>query len=30
MAVDSKFLKHVECQKCGSSDGNALFEDGHT
>jgi len=30
MTVDSKFLKHVECPKCGSSDGNALFDDGHT
>ena len=27
---DSTFLKHVECPKCGSSDGNALFDDGHT
>lgn len=30
MTVDSKFLKHIECAKCGSSDGNALFDDGHT
>ena len=27
---DSVFLKHIECPKCGSSDGNALFDDGHT
>jgi len=27
---DSIFLKHIECPKCGSSDGNALFDDGHT
>jgi twinkle protein len=27
---DSTFLKHIECPKCGSSDGNALFDDGHT
>ncbi len=25
----SKFVKHVECSKCGSSDGNSLFDDGH-
>jgi twinkle protein len=27
---DSVFLKHIECPKCRSSDGNALFDDGHT
>jgi twinkle protein len=27
---DSVFLKHIECPKCGSSDGNGLFDDGHT
>ena len=27
---ESVFLKHIECPKCGSSDGNALFDDGHT
>ena len=27
---DSTFLKHIECPNCGSSDGNALFDDGHT
>ena len=30
MQTDSNFLKHIECPKCGSSDGNALFDDGHT
>ena len=26
----SQFLKHIACEKCGSSDANALFDDGHT
>jgi twinkle protein len=26
----SKFIKHVSCEECGSSDGNALYTDGHT
>lgn len=26
----SKFLKHIACPNCGSSDGNALHDDGHT
>lgn len=26
----SKFIKHIACEKCGSSDGNALYDDGHT
>lgn len=26
----SKFVKHIPCEKCGSSDGNSLYEDGHT
>lgn len=26
----SDFVKHVPCDKCGSSDGNALYTDGHT
>jgi twinkle protein len=30
MTIDSKFLKHIDCPKCGSSDGNGLFDDGHT
>lgn len=25
----SKFLKHIPCEECGSSDGNALHDDGH-
>lgn len=28
--MSSKFLKHVPCEKCGSSDANSLFDDGHT
>ncbi|AZV02354.1 DNA primase/helicase [Pectobacterium phage Q19] len=27
---DSIFLHHIACEKCGSSDGNSLFSDGHT
>ena len=30
MTTDSKFLRHIACEKCGSSDGAALFDDGHT
>lgn len=26
----SKFVKHIPCENCGSSDGNSLFDDGHT
>ena len=26
----SKYLKHIPCEKCGSSDANSLFDDGHT
>ena len=26
----SKFLKHIACEHCGSSDGNAYYTDGHT
>lgn len=26
---DSKFLKHIPCDECGSSDGNSLYDDGH-
>lgn len=26
----SEFVRHVPCEKCGSSDGNALYTDGHT
>ncbi len=27
---DSSFVEHTECEACGSSDGNALYSDGHT
>lgn len=26
---DSKFLKHIPCDECGSSDGNSLYDDNH-
>ena len=26
---DSKYLKHIPCENCGSSDANSLFDDGH-
>lgn len=26
---ESKFLKHIPCEECGSSDGNSLYDDGH-
>lgn len=26
---DSKYLKHIPCQQCGSSDANSLYDDGH-
>ena len=28
--LDSEFERHIPCDKCGSSDGNALYTDGHT
>lgn len=28
--VESEFVQHVPCEKCGSSDANALYDDGHT
>jgi twinkle protein len=28
--MSSSFLKHIPCEACGSSDGNALYDDGHT
>ena len=28
--MTSKFLKHIACEHCGSSDANGLYEDGHT
>ncbi len=27
---DSKFVKHLPCNNCGSSNGNSLYDDGHT
>ena len=30
MKTESSFLKHISCNKCGSSDANALYDDGHT
>ena len=27
--VESNFLYHLPCPKCGSSDGNSMFDDGH-
>lgn len=28
--TQSKFIKHISCPKCGSSDANSLYDDGHT
>jgi twinkle protein len=28
--MDSKFLKHIPCEACGSSNGAALYDDDHT
>lgn len=28
--MSSKFIKHIECEHCGSSDGAALYDDGHS
>lgn len=28
--TESKFIKHVACPDCGSSDGNSLYDDNHT
>ena len=30
MKQASKFLKHISCEECGSSDGNSYYDDGHT
>ncbi len=27
---ESTFLHHTSCPKCGSSDGNSVYSDGHT
>ena len=29
MAEDSEFVEHIPCEKCGSSDANSLYTDGH-
>ena len=28
--TNSKFVKHMACESCGSSDANTLYDDGHT
>ena len=28
--MTSKFLHHIACEHCGSTDGNSLYDDGHT
>ena len=28
--MGSNFLKHISCDHCGSTDGNSLYDDGHT
>lgn len=28
--MTSRFLKHMACEHCGSTDGNSLYDDGHT
>lgn len=30
LKLQSRFLKHIPCDHCGSSDGNSLYDDGHT
>ena len=30
MKVTSKFLRHIACEHCGSTDAAALYDDGHT
>ena len=27
---ESKFIKHIPCDSCGSKDNNSLYDDGHT
>jgi twinkle protein len=29
LKIASKFIKHVACEHCGSSDGSSLYDDGH-
>ena len=28
--IESQFVRHIACNHCGSSDGNSLYDDGHT
>ena len=28
--TENEFVRHIPCDKCGSSDGNSLYSDGHT
>ncbi len=28
--MESKFIAHIPCESCGSSDGNSIYDDGHT
>jgi transcription initiation factor TFIIIB Brf1 subunit/transcription initiation factor TFIIB len=28
--MTSKFLRHIACEHCGSTDANSLYDDGHT
>ena len=28
--IESELIEHIACDECGSSDGNALYTDGHT
>jgi twinkle protein len=28
-STNSRFLRHIPCEVCGSSDGNSLYDDGH-
>ncbi len=28
--MGSNFIKHIPCEHCGSTDGNSLYDDGHT
>lgn len=30
MTEESNFIRHIECEKCGSSDANGVYDDGHT
>ena len=30
LMTESEFVRHMPCDNCGSSDGNALYTDGHT